>query len=139
MSCASWVVVTQRNAQILAINAGQHSFGLDDAQYGMPWALYRDHHYGKDGDSSTVPTESFLRSLRLACLAQRRADADYAVPWNRHFITCLQQLTKANLLVGTSAVTYNQHFEFLALPDPRHEVFVAVQDWPPEKPFFCWT
>ncbi len=76
-----------------------------------------------------MPTESFLRSLQLACLAQRRADADYAVPWNRHFITCLQQLTKANLLVGTSAVTYNPHFEFFASPDPRHEVFGGVQDW----------
>jgi len=126
-------VVTQRNAQILVTDAGQHSFGLDDAQYGMLWALYRDRHHGKDGDSLTVPTESFLRSLKLACLAQRRADADFAVPWNRHFITCLQQLTKAKLLVGTSAVTYNPHFEFFASPDPRHQVFGAVQDWPPEK------
>ncbi len=49
-------VVTQRSAQILVTDAGQHSFGLDDAQYGMLWALYRDCHYGKDRDSSTVPT-----------------------------------------------------------------------------------
>ncbi len=71
--------------------------------------------------------------MKLACLAQLRADADYAVPWNRHVITCLQKLTKANLLVGTSAVTYNPHFEFFASPDPRHEDFGAVQNWPPEK------
>ncbi len=107
-------MVTQRNAQILVTDSGQHSFGLDDAQYGMLWARYRDRQYGTGRTSPTVPTERFLRSLKLACRAQRRADADYAVPWNRHFITCLQQLTKANLLVGTSAVTYNPHFEFFA-------------------------
>ena len=106
---SGWVV-TQRNAQILVTDAGQHSFGLDDAEYGMLWTLYRDRHYGTDRTSPTVHIASFLRSLKLACLAQRLADADYAVPWNGHFITCLQQLTKANLLVGTSADTYNQHF-----------------------------
>ena len=73
-------VVTQRNAQILVTDAGQHSFGLDDAQYGMLWALYRDSQYGTDRTSPTVPIESFLRSLKLACLAQGLADADYAVP-----------------------------------------------------------
>ena len=81
------------------------SYGLDDALYGMLWALYRDRQYGTDRSSMTVPTEIFLRSLQLLCLAQRRADADYAVPWNRHFITCLQQLTKAHLLVGPNAIT----------------------------------
>ncbi len=47
-------VVTQRNAQILVTDAGQHSFGLDDAQYGMLWALYRDSQYGTDRTSQTV-------------------------------------------------------------------------------------
>jgi hypothetical protein len=68
-----------------------------------------------------------------ARLAQRLADAEYAAPWNGHFITCLQQLTKANLLLGPSAVTYNPHFEFYASSNPRNEAFGAVQDWPPEK------
>ena len=126
-------VVTQRNARVLVTAAGQHSFGLDDALYGMLWALYRDYQYGADRSSMTVPTERFLRSLKLLCLAQRLADADYAVPWNRHFITCLQQLTKAHLLVGPSAVTYNPHFEFFASPHPRNEDFGAVREWPPER------
>ena len=111
-------VVTQRNARVLVTAAGQHSFGLDDALYGMLWALYRDCQYGTDRSSMTVPTERFLRSLKLLCLAQRLADADYAVPWNRHFITCLQQLKKAHLLVGPSAVTYNPHFEFFCIATP---------------------
>ena len=98
-------VVTQRNARVLVTAAGQHSFGLDDALYGMLWALYRDRQYGTERSSMTIPTKRFLRSLKLLCLAQRRADADYAVSWNRHFITCLQQLTKAHLLIGPSAVT----------------------------------
>ncbi len=106
-------VATQRNAQILVTDAGQHSFELDDAQYGMLWALYRHSQYGADRTSLTVPTESFLRSLKFACPAQQWADADYTVPWNRHFTTCLQQLTKANLLVGTSAVKNNPHFSSL--------------------------
>ena len=126
-------VVTQRNARVLVTAAGQHSFGLDDALYGMLWALYRDRQYGTDRSSMTVPTERFLRSLKVLFLAQRRADADYAVPWNRHFITCLQQLTKAHLLVGPSAVTYNPHFEFFASPHPRNEDFGAVREWPPER------
>ena len=33
-------VVTQRNARVLVTAAGQHSYGLDDALYGMLWALY---------------------------------------------------------------------------------------------------
>jgi hypothetical protein len=73
-------VVKQHNAQTLVTDAGQHSFELNDAQYGMLWALYRDRQYGTDRTSPTVPIESFLRSLKLACPAQRRADADYAVP-----------------------------------------------------------
>ncbi len=39
----------------------------------------------------------------------------------------------SNLLVGTSEVTYNPHFEFFASPNPRDEDFVAVQDWKHEK------
>ncbi len=113
-------MVTQRNAQILVTDASQHSFRLDDAQYGILWALFRDRQYGTDGTCSTEPTESFLWGLKLACLAQQLADADYAVPWNRHFITCLQQLAKANLLVGPSAVTYNLQFAFFASPNPRN-------------------
>ncbi len=74
-------MVTQYNARILVTDAGQHSFGLDEALCGIFWALYRDRQYGTDRTSLTVPTESFLQSLKLTCLAQRLADADYAVPW----------------------------------------------------------
>ncbi len=87
MAPPGWVV-TQQNAQILITDASQHSFWLDDAQYAMLWALYRDCQYGTDRTCSTQPTESFLRGLKLACLAQLLVDADYAVHWNRHFITC---------------------------------------------------
>ena len=41
-------VVTQRNARVLVTAAGEHWFGLDDAQYDMLWALYRDRQYGTD-------------------------------------------------------------------------------------------
>ncbi len=72
-------MVAQQIAQILITDASLHSLGLDDAQYGMLWALYRDRQYGTDRTCSTEPTESFLLSLKLACLAQGLADADYAV------------------------------------------------------------
>jgi hypothetical protein len=58
--------------EVTVTDASQHSFGLDAAQYGMLWALYRDRQYGMDRGCQTIPTEQFLRSLKLAhcCISQ---------------------------------------------------------------------
>ncbi len=97
--------ILQRNARVLITDTQQHTFGMDAAQYGMLLALDRDHHSGRGVGDLLAPTEPFLLSLKLVCRAQRRADSQYVVPWNRHFITCVQQLTDTQLLLGVSAVT----------------------------------
>jgi hypothetical protein len=63
-------------------------------------------------------------------LLQRRGDLDFGVPWSRHFVTCLQQLSDACLLLGPSAVKYNPHFLFFASSYSRCATLGAVQDWP---------
>ena len=99
----------------------------------MLLALDRDRRKGRGGHDRLEPTEPFLLTLKLVCMAQRRADSDYAIPWNRHFITCVQQLTDTQLLLGVSAVTYNPHFEHFASPDSRNEGLGAVREWPHEQ------
>jgi hypothetical protein len=99
----------------------------------MLLALDTDCRNGRGGHDRLEPTEPFLLTLKLVCMAQRRADSDYAIPWNRHFITCVQQLTDTQLLLGVSAVTYNPHFEHFASPDSRNEGLGAVRAWPQEK------
>jgi ribonuclease HI len=122
--------ILQRNAKVLITDTQQRTFGLDAAQYGMLLALDRDRCSGRGVGNLLAPTESFLLSLKLVCKTQRRVDSEYVVPWNRHFITCVQQLTDTHLLLGVSAVTYNPHFEFFASPHSRNEDLGAVQAWP---------
>ncbi len=92
-----WVIL-QRNAKVLITDTQQRTFGLDAAQYGMLLALDRDRCSGRGVGNLLALTESFLLSLKLVCKAQRRVDSEYVVPWNRHFITCVQQLTDTHLL-----------------------------------------
>ena len=122
--------ILQRNARVLITDTQQRTFGLDAAQYGMLLALNSDRRGGKAVGDLLTPTETFLLSLKLVCRAQRRADSEYVVPWNRHFITCVQQVTDTHLLLGVSAVTYNPHFEFFASPHSQSEGLGAVRAWP---------
>ncbi len=87
--------IQQRNARVLITDTRQHTFGLDAAQYGMLLALDRDHSNGRGGHDRLEPTEPFLLTLKLVCMAQRWVDPDYAISWNLHVITCVQQLRKA--------------------------------------------
>jgi hypothetical protein len=68
----------QRYARVLITDTRQHTFGLDAAQCGMLLALDRDRRNGRGGQDRLEPTEPFLLTLKLVCMAQRRADSDYA-------------------------------------------------------------
>jgi hypothetical protein len=86
--------IQQRNARVLITDTREHTFGLDAAQYGMLLALDRDRCNGSGGHDRLEPTEPFPLTLKLSqlvCMAQRRADSKYYIPWNQHFITCVQQ------------------------------------------------
>ena len=122
--------VRQRNARVLITDPQQQTFGLDAAQYGMLLGLDNMRCGASDTTEPATPTDQFLCDLRQECQSQRRCDANFGVPWNRHLITCLQQITEARLLVGPSAVTYNPHFPLLVSPYSRCATLGAVQEWP---------
>ncbi len=51
------------------------------------WVLYQDSQYETDRSSLTDSDSALGYSLKLACLAEQLANADYAVTvsWNRYF------------------------------------------------------
>ena len=59
-----------------------------------------------------------LTELSESCRLQLESDNNYGVPWSRHLLTNIQQVTGAELLIGASAVTYNPVFLHYASPFP---------------------
>ncbi len=114
----------QQNGRVLITAPGRSSVGLDSAQFGMLRALY-----GGQPDQSER-FETFLLHLRASCLAQQRADAEGQVHWSRHLLTYLRRITGAELLIGTRAVSHNQHFQHFVSHLAGDQWLGAVQEWP---------
>ena len=117
--------ILQRNGQTFITPPGQATVSLDQAQFGMLRAL----HSGEQSDQYELSVP-FLTHLRESCVAQRRADGLWHVPWSRHLLACLHRITEADLLIGARAVTRHPHFRHYASPFPGDQSLGAVRDWP---------
>ena len=117
--------ICQRNARVLITDPFHRTVGISSAQYGMLKTLMHS------ADPTTAPpAESFLVSVRTSCLSQAQADSTHHVHWSRHLLTCLRNITSADVLVGARAVTFNPHFQHFSSPDPADAGLGAVYHWP---------
>jgi hypothetical protein len=82
--------ILQRNGQAFINPPGQATVSLDQAQVGMLRAL----HSGEQPDQQELSI-SFLEID--SCMAQRREDGLWHVPWSRHLLACLHRITGAEL------------------------------------------
>ncbi len=96
---------------------------IDAAQYNMLLAMY------VTPAANLIATAQFLTSISASCRAQKAADQEYHVPWSRHLLASLSVRTGCELLVGSSAVTYNPHFPYFVSPYPFDECLGAVKEW----------
>ena len=122
-----------RNARVIITDPSSHTFGIDGAQYGMLLGLQEQSRDGTAKGFLNMPTEQFLSELRSVCRFQRRSDAAFGVPWNRHLIACIQHLTQAGLLIGPSTAIHNPHFRFLESPTSDQTGLGEDRIWPDVK------
>ncbi len=98
-----WEVI-QRNGRVWLAEGRTRAVKLDAAQYHMLLASCDDQ------DAHTVPTELTLARISDSCRAQKDADLVSFVHWSRHLVASIRKITRSELLIGASAVTYNPHF-----------------------------
>jgi hypothetical protein len=98
--------VTKRNAVSLISKGGETGVQLDAALLGLLCSQQQN------GISC-----AFLEELQRCCRRQLLADRLHAVPWSRHFLACLQRITRSEVLVGARAVIWNPHFIQFSSPD----------------------
>jgi len=99
-----WLVL-QRNGRVWITEHNRRVARLDAAQYGMLLTM-----------SGGQPTAEFLQHVCWSCQAQWEIDRDHFVPWSRHLLAGIREITGSELLVGASAVTFNPHFLFFLSP-----------------------
>ena len=76
-----------------------------------------------------VPSKEILNHISASCRAQNIADQQFFVHWSRHLLANIRQITGCELLIGTSAVTYNPHFPHFASPCPPDVHLGADAEW----------
>ena len=81
-------------------------------------------------DVPKAPTAQLLSCISDSCRAQSTADLEFFVPWSRHLLASIQKITKSELLIGASAVTYNPHFHYFSSPYLPDVHLGAVAEWP---------
>jgi hypothetical protein len=96
--------------------------GLDAAHYEMLAELHQQ---------PSPPAESFLQAVFASAERQLRAGKEHHVPWNRHFLACLQRTLETPLLAGARAVNTNPHYHHFSSPDPPEVTLGSEQSWPP--------
>ena len=81
-------------------------------------------------EGHNTPNNSFLGHINESCRAQQDADQTYSVPWSRHLLASIRQITGADLLIGASAVNYNPHFLYFSSPYPPDAALGSMSEWP---------
>ncbi len=94
-----WEII-QRNGRVWIAEHSNRVARIDAAQYRMLLATY----CGQEGHNT--PSTHFLGHFNESCRAQQDADQTYCVPWSRHLLASIRQITGADLLIGASAVNY---------------------------------
>ena len=122
LPCPDGWGASKRNARILLSNPEGKMVGLDAAHYEMLAELHQQ---------PSSPDESFLEAVFACAERQFRADLEHHVPWNRHFLACLQRTLGISLLAGARAVNTNPHYQYFSSPDPLDVSLGSEQSWPP--------
>ena len=118
-----WEVI-QRNGRVWLAERNAWVVKMDAAQYHMLLATCGDQ------DAKTVPTELTLARISDSCRAQKDADLVSFIHWSRHLVASIRKITRCELLIGASAVTYNPHFPYFSSPHALDVHFGAVEEWP---------
>ena len=116
-----WEII-QRNGRVWIVENSNRVSRMDAAQYGMLLATCCGH--------DTAPSTQFLQHIAQSCRAQQDADVRHCVPWSRHFLASIRQVTGTELVIGASAVTYNPHFPYFYSPLPSDAFMGSVSEWP---------
>ena len=118
-----WEVI-QRNGRVWIAEQNNRVAKMDAAQYHMLLATSGNQNVPK------APTEQLLSCISDSCRAQSTADLEFFVHWSRHLLASIQKITKSELLIGASAVTYNPHFHYFSSPYLPDVHLGAVTEWP---------
>ena len=116
-----WEII-QRNGRVWIVENSNRVSRMDAAQYGM----LLDTCCGCD----TAPSAQFLQHVARSCRAQQDADVRHCVPWSRHLLASIRQITGSELVIGASAVTYNPHFAYFYSPFLSDTLIGSVSEWP---------
>jgi hypothetical protein len=116
-----WEVI-QRNGRVWLAERNAWVVKMDAAQYHMLLATCGDQ------DAKTVPTELTLARISDSCRAQKDADLVSFIHWSRHLVASIRKITRCELLIGASAVTYNPHFPYFSSPHALDVHLGAVEE-----------
>jgi hypothetical protein len=100
--------VMKRYGRVWIADGDRQVTRMDAAQYCMLTDLH-----SLAGQSS--PSLQLLQLISASSRAQQQSDMEHHMHWSRHLLAYIRKVTGAQLLVGASAMTYNQHFNSLSL------------------------
>ena len=115
--------VMKRNGRVWIADGYRHVTRMDAAQYCMLTGLH-----SQAGQSS--PSLQPLQLISTSSRARQQSDLEHHVHWSRHLLAYIRKVTGAQLLVGASAMTYNQHFQFFVSPNTVDQQLGSSVTWP---------
>jgi hypothetical protein len=70
-----------------------------------------------------------LQLISASSRAQQQSDLEHHVHWSCHLLAHIRKVA-GQLLVGASAMTYNQHFQFFVSPNSVDRQLGVSVTWP---------
>jgi hypothetical protein len=113
--------VMKRNGRVWIADGDRQVTRMDAAQN----CLLTDLH-SLAGQSS--PSLQLLQLISASSRAQQQSDLEHHVHWS--LLAYISNVTGAQLLVGASAMNYNQHFQFFVSPNTVDQQLGASVTWP---------
>jgi hypothetical protein len=83
-----------------------------------------------------VQSKEILNHISASCRTQNISDEQFLVHWSRHLLANIPQFTGCELLIETSAVTYNPHFPHFASLTLRMNILEQSQNGPKYQPYW---
>ncbi len=92
--------------------------------------------HSQEGQPS--PYMQLLQLISAVSRAQQQSHLEHHVHWSRLLLAHIRKVTGAQLLVGASAMTYNQRFQFFVSPNSIDRQLCA-RHRPQEPALLNWT
>ncbi len=118
-----WTVM-KRNGRVWIAEGDRNVTRMDAAQYCTLIVMHSP-------EGQSPPSVQLLKLISASSRAQQQSDLEHHVHWSRHLLAHIRKVTGAQLLVGTSAMTYHQHFQFFISPNSIDSQLGASVTWPP--------